>query len=179
MAENKAIKRLSLSPLLKGMPRAIEDMEELEQYRAIGTVEECRKATEKQKAKKLIDDTAFGTCSNCHNEFNSELIHEYDMKYCIYCGQAIDRGNPAAADMEGKWLKWENGKEWGEIECPMLDNKKVMTYYPEKGSCYYIYTAPFVDDGEICYCRYDHDEGLWDDVLYCIGEYIDGVILKL
>lgn len=53
-------------------------------------IEECRKAMEKQKAKKPINDTAFGICPNCRNEFNSELVNEYDMKYCIYCGQAID-----------------------------------------------------------------------------------------
>lgn len=55
-----------------------------------GALQECRKAMEKQKAKKVIDNTAFGTCPSCHNEFNSELISEYNMKYCIYCGQAID-----------------------------------------------------------------------------------------
>ncbi len=90
MTENKTIGTLSLSPLLEGKPLLSEDIEELEQYRAIGTEEECRKAMEKQKAKKPINDTAFGICPNCHNEFNSELINEYDMKYCIYCGQAID-----------------------------------------------------------------------------------------
>ena len=87
MTENKAVGTLSLSPLLEGKPLLDE---ELEQYRAIGTVEECRKAMEKQKAKKPINDTAFGICPNCRNEFNSELVNEYNMKYCIYCGQAID-----------------------------------------------------------------------------------------
>lgn len=56
-----------------------------------GALQECRKAMEKQKPKKVIDNTAFGTCPSCHNEFNSELVNEYNMKYCIYCGQAIDR----------------------------------------------------------------------------------------
>ncbi len=55
-----------------------------------GALQECRKVMEKQKAKKVIDNTAFGTCPSCHNEFNSELVNEYNMKYCIYCGQAID-----------------------------------------------------------------------------------------
>lgn len=91
MTENKAIGTLSLSPLLEGKPLLDEGIKELEQYRAIGPVEECRKAMEKQKAKKVIDNTAFGTCPSCHNEFNSELVNEYNMKYCIYCGQAIDR----------------------------------------------------------------------------------------
>lgn len=53
--------------------------------------------------------------------------------------------------MVDKWLKWENGKEWGEIECPMLDGERVMTYYQEGVPCYYSYTAPFVSDGEVGY----------------------------
>ena len=81
--------------------------------------------------------------------------------------------------MVDKWLKWENGKEWGEIQCPMLDDEYVMTYYPEGVQCYYSYTAPFVHDGDVYYYRYDHDEGCWDtDTLFCMGEYIEGMILK-
>ena len=79
----------------------IKGFEELEQYRSIGTVEECREAREKQIPKEPVDDTAFGTCSNCHNEFNSELINEYDMKYCLYCGQALK------ADVETKTEAWK------------------------------------------------------------------------
>lgn len=78
-------------------------LEEIQQYRVIGTVEECRRAMEKQKAKKVIDDTAFGMCPNCRNEFNSELVNEYNMKYCIYCGQAIDlRSTYKPKIIEGK-----------------------------------------------------------------------------
>ena len=33
---------------------AISALKEIQQYRKIGTVEECRKAVEKQKAKKII-----------------------------------------------------------------------------------------------------------------------------
>lgn len=81
--------------------------------------------------------------------------------------------------MVDKWLNWENGKEWGEIQCPMLDDEYVMTYYPEGVPCYYSYTAPFVHDGDVCYYRYDHDEGCWGtDTLFCMGEYIEGMILK-
>ncbi len=78
-----------------------------------------------------------------------------------------------------KWLKWENGKEWGEIECPMLGGGYVMTYYPEGVPCYYTYTAPFVCDGEVCYYRYDHDEDCWDeDTLFCIDKYVEGMVIK-
>ena len=31
-----------------------------------------------------------------------------------------------------KWLEWSgNVEEWGKIECPMLGNEWVMTYYPK------------------------------------------------
>ncbi len=75
---------------------------------------------------------------------------------------------------EMQWLTWKNGKEWGEIQCPMLGDKYVMTYYSEGEPCYYSYTAPFVQDGEIYYYRFDHDEGCWDESTYCIGEYREG-----
>lgn len=78
--------------------------------------------------------------------------------------------------MPEKWLKWEDGKEWGKIQCPMLDNEYVMTYYPEFMPVYYSYTAPFVVDGDVCFYRYDHDAGGWDeDVLFELGQYEDGV----
>ncbi len=75
---------------------------------------------------------------------------------------------------EMQWLTWKNVKEWGEIQCPMLGDKCVMTYYREDEPCYYSYTAPFVQDGEIYYYRFDHDEGCWDESTYCIGEYREG-----
>lgn len=82
--------------------------------------------------------------------------------------------------MVDKWLKWENGKEWGEIECPMLDGERVMTYYQEGVPCYYSYTAPFVSDGEVGYYRYDHEEGCWDeDTFFFMGEYTEGMLLNL
>lgn len=94
MTENEAIEilheNLQQGNLILALDIARKSINELQQYQAIGTVEECRNAMEKQKAKKPINDTAFGICPNCHNEFNSELVNEYDMKYCIYCGQAID-----------------------------------------------------------------------------------------
>lgn len=81
---------------------------------------------------------------------------------------------------EKKQLKWENGKEWGEIECPMIGGEPVMTYYLEGVPCYYTYTAPFVDeDGEVCFYRFDQDEGCWDEEIFPMGEYIEGIICKL
>ena len=67
------------------------DCEELEQYRNIGTVEECRKAVEKQRAKKPKElDTEYGDfiCGNC----GGAIAYTDDFKshkYCLNCGQAI------------------------------------------------------------------------------------------
>lgn len=69
---------------------AIEALEEIQQYHSIGTVEECRQAMEKQRAKKPILDTIYHQqyyCPNCEDFLarkNSEKPH-----HCI-CGQAID-----------------------------------------------------------------------------------------
>ncbi len=71
-----------------------------------------------------------------------------------------------------KFLKWgDDMEEWGEIECPMLNNESVMTYCLKGEPCYYSYTAPFANEsGEIGYYRYDHDEGYWDeDTFFCLG----------
>lgn len=74
------------------------------------------------------------------------------------------------------WLKWENGKEWGKIFCPML-GEYVMTYYQEGTPAYDTYTAPFVDsDGEsVCFYKYDQDEDCWHEELYVLGDYVEGV----
>lgn len=113
------------SPLTKALDTAIKALEEIQQYRAIGTaedlklwcslfgldgfdelaaykrigtVEECREAVEKQKAKKprkkLNKYSNAYKCPNCDFEF----IHKDETgwfcgkcyKYCPECGQAID-----------------------------------------------------------------------------------------
>ena len=73
--------------------------EELEQYRALGTLEELREAREKQVPKKpeiegdgcdkegnIIYDTWI--CPNCGMNYEVDY-DEYD--YCPQCGQAINR----------------------------------------------------------------------------------------
>lgn len=82
---------------------AISALKEIQQYREIGTVEECREAVEKQKAKKRIyPKTALERyyhapeCPNCKRELKpqicgytlSQAIGIYS--YCPWCGQAID-----------------------------------------------------------------------------------------
>lgn len=84
---------------------SISSIEEIQQYRAIGTVEECREAMERQRAKKLIIQKEEPTdkeieelldlgfrgegvvrrCPNCN-----EYIVIDKLKYCMDCGQALD-----------------------------------------------------------------------------------------
>ena len=59
----------------------------LEQYRAIGTVEECRAAVEKQTAKKPNYDDyhrAGYRCPDCNN------VNPWGYKHCKHCGQKLD-----------------------------------------------------------------------------------------
>ena len=59
--------------------------DELEQYRAIGTVEECREAVEKQEAKNIIRIAGHYPykCPTCSGKL------EIGYKHCIICGQLL------------------------------------------------------------------------------------------
>lgn len=83
--------------------RLAEWLEELKQYRAIGTLEECRAAVEKQKAQtpdfegdgysdgQIVYDTWI--CPGCGEHYEVE----YDRyEYCPNCGQKIS------------WEGWED-----------------------------------------------------------------------
>ena len=83
--------------------------EELKQYRAIGTPEECRAAAEKQIPKKIthpgcfdnegvwhtwngIDGVPYDLCPNCETNLCTDGVFGRDkkkMKYCENCGQRI------------------------------------------------------------------------------------------
>lgn len=68
---------------------AIKALEEVQQYRAIGTVEECRAAVEKQTDENptAVLGTFGGTdyeCKNC----GSDVC--YGDEYCRWCGQKLD-----------------------------------------------------------------------------------------
>ena len=84
---------------------AIKALEEVQEYRKIGTVEKCREAVEKQKAKKpdIYTDTRnmvdlrgnvyaeqanvylCPTCESFIGYVGNNIFH-----YCPVCGQAID-----------------------------------------------------------------------------------------
>jgi hypothetical protein len=66
-------------------------LEEVQQYRAIGTVEECREAIEKQKSKKPTEQYRLGTsgrggkCPSCKHHLDRSVC----AMYCD-CGQKLD-----------------------------------------------------------------------------------------
>ena len=68
---------------------AAESIKEIQQYRAIGTVKECREAMERQRAKKykVIEPCKSVTYYQC--PFCDGLLH-INENFCGKCGQAID-----------------------------------------------------------------------------------------
>lgn len=83
---------------------AIKALKEIQQYRKIGTVEECRKAVEKQKAKKPVckpkpynESVGFNEewfCPSCGvyiGYFYEGMDEPEQMEYCNECGQHIAR----------------------------------------------------------------------------------------
>ena len=70
---------------------AISALKEVQQYREIGTVEECRKAVEKQKPKKPVKDKYnHNCCPNCGWIVSGEGGYgEEFCPHCENCGQAI------------------------------------------------------------------------------------------
>lgn len=104
MTESEAIKSLEYAKRIIGLPEqgekwsanretiaidiAIKSLEEIQQYRAIGTVEECREAMERQKTKKYkkihpCKSVTYYQCPCCN-----VLLH-INENFCGECGQAI------------------------------------------------------------------------------------------
>jgi hypothetical protein len=87
---------------------AIKALEEVQQYRKIGTVEECRAWKEKQNAKKIISfDYNNGTvnygCPVCKRKIISKIDGKWCggtfNEYCDRCGQKLDwRANDGKID---------------------------------------------------------------------------------
>lgn len=115
MTENEAIEELQrIRPYVDIVPQraealdvAINALEQVQQYRQIGTVEKFREAVEKQTAKKpefvdtrfmnngkhISDGCQLQKCYRCPN-CNQHIFHVWDDElYCKYCGQKIDWRN--------------------------------------------------------------------------------------
>ena len=122
MTENDAIRDLQylveeysayppetgVSTTIGSLQYCISALKEIQQYREIGTVEECREAVEKQKPKApkdslkikpVIDEngayvdadvTVYLLCPNCGEMVG---IDENVDKFCHECGQAIQWDN--------------------------------------------------------------------------------------
>ena len=77
---------------------AAEALKEIQKYRVIGTIEECREARERQTAKKITHESTIYkccTCPNCKNVVDEfETIEDKKLrvtfKYCHFCGQKLD-----------------------------------------------------------------------------------------
>ena len=112
---------------------AKQALEEIQQYRKIGTVEECREAVEKQKPKApkdslkikpVIDEngayvdadvTVYLLCPNCGEMVG---IDENVDKFCRECGQAIDENLEGMEDVEGEMHTCKiQSKEKGAGNC--------------------------------------------------------------
>ena len=112
MTENEAIEALKLEGGIEiaGNPRriakffealdmAISAIKEAQQYRKIGTIEECREAVEKQRTKKIIiRDWNPTKCPTCGHKLSTSLgdgyyKHPIFLERCPECGQAIQWDN--------------------------------------------------------------------------------------
>ena len=72
---------------------AIKALEEIQQYRSIGTVEECRDAIEKQIPKEWGDFAEILeviTCPVCLTEWNVIDNDTERFNYCPKCGQRLE-----------------------------------------------------------------------------------------
>ena len=71
--------------LRESLDMAITALKEVQQYREIGTVEECREAVEKQKPKNIIRIAGRYPykCPTCNGKL------EIGYKHCIVCGQLL------------------------------------------------------------------------------------------
>lgn len=92
---------------LEALRIAGKALEEIQEYRAIGTVEECIEAMDKQKPKKPkhqgtydsdgvwhewngINGRPYELCPNCGKNLCCEMPYEKKPKHCKECGQMLD-----------------------------------------------------------------------------------------
>lgn len=98
MTENEAITVLKCIETHGSLPykakeMAIKALEETQEYRKIGTLEECRDAVEKTKPKEpeikhLKDGTKYLKCPNC--KLTTVIYNDMIVGYCPKCGQKLE-----------------------------------------------------------------------------------------
>ena len=98
MTEQEAISVLKMIETHGSLPtnakdEAIKALEEVQQYRAIGTPEECRAAVEKQKEKKPHKnfEKFSGVWCSCGRYLGKGYFVDKP-NYCSDCGQKLDFG---------------------------------------------------------------------------------------
>lgn len=75
---------------------AISAIKEIQQYREIGTVEECREAVEKQKPKKPKEilrhrgEFEMQHCPKCDTDYQVDRRYKIKDGYCPACGKLLD-----------------------------------------------------------------------------------------
>ena len=89
-----------VSETAEAQDMAIKALEEVQQYRAIGTPEECRAAVEKQRAKKPRKTDSYRgvlkrvyayVCPTCGNSCLEKYMNErQNTMFCWDCGQKLD-----------------------------------------------------------------------------------------
>lgn len=97
MTENEAIKKMSHDNTAYGGARteevrktAIKALEEVQQYRAIGTPEECREVMKRSNEKTRMID---GITECCGYDFGTDAFRIELSKFCPVCGREIERNN--------------------------------------------------------------------------------------
>lgn len=95
-AENDRYPRWCEYEFLESLGAAISSLKEIQQYQEIGTVDECRKAVEKQKPKKpkeiLRHRGGFEMqhCPNCDTDYQVDRRYKIKDGYCPACGKLLD-----------------------------------------------------------------------------------------
>ena len=97
MTESECIEELLYQEKMRGkgisyqvnnlvIKTAVDALNEIQQYRAIGTVEECQGARERQRGKKwergIDKDVRCPICGTCTTDV-------FEHRYCTYCGQRL------------------------------------------------------------------------------------------
>ena len=70
---------------------AVKALNEVQKYREIGTVEECREAVEKQTPMKPIDydeDLGYFECPSCGLTIMADVFSDH--AFCLNCGQKLN-----------------------------------------------------------------------------------------